>query len=220
MSRQAGGETRTLWPAAVRAVRILDGALRGPDLIASLLVGLALLAITGTLFLGAVGRYALGFSLVGGEEAARYLMVWMTFLGAYLLARKRAHISIDILPRFASLPVRRWLAVSIGVLGTVVMFYLFWNGWSLAERMLAGGQFSPVLPVPRGLLHLSLPVGAALTSLAFLHMFLSGLFDPDTELLLSDPDAGVEGALAEGGETDASFGVSEAVSADNPEKDA
>ena len=168
--------------AAIRAVRLLDRALRGPDLIASVLIGLALLVITGTLFVSAVGRYTIGQSLLGGEEAARYLMVWMTFLGTYVLIRQRRHIAIDVLPRFAPPFVTRWLGVFIGALGAVLMFYLFWNGWSLAARMLAGGQLSPVLPVPRGLLHLSLPVGAGLSVLAFVHMCLSFLFDPATEL--------------------------------------
>ncbi len=172
----------TTAPLSVRAVRLLDGALRGPDLVASVLIGVALLVITGTLFVSAAGRYTIGQSLLGGEEAARYLMVWMTFLGTYVLVRQRGHIAIDILPRFAPPEVTRWLGVCIGALGAGLMFYLFWNGWSLAARMLAGGQLSPVLPVPRGLLHLSLPVGAGLSVLAFVHMFLSYLLDPATEL--------------------------------------
>jgi TRAP-type C4-dicarboxylate transport system permease small subunit len=183
-----GGTDQGSASVTVRAVRFLDSALKVPDLLASVLIGVALLVITGTLFVSAVGRYTIGQSLLGGEEAARYLMVWMTFLGTYVLIRKRSHIAIDILPRFAQPGVTRWLGVAVGALGAVLMFYLFWHGWSLAVRMLVGGQLSPVLPVPRGLLHLSMPVGAGLSVLAFVHMFLSFLLDPETELAKAKAD--------------------------------
>jgi TRAP-type transport system small permease protein len=165
----------------IRIVHGFDRVLKAPDLVASYLIGAALIAIMGTLFVGAVGRYLVGFSLIGGEEAARYMMVWMTFLGMYMLIRKRAHIAIDILPRFAPYAVTRWICVAIGVLGTVLMLYMLDHGAELADRMLSGGQTSPVLPIPRGILHLSMPVGAALSALAYLHMTLSFLFDPESE---------------------------------------
>ncbi|MBM1144988.1 TRAP transporter small permease [Alcanivorax sp. ZXX171] len=177
------GSHRHATPASpmTRMVRAFDRVLSAPDLLASCFIGLALLIIMGTLFVNAVGRYLAGFSLIGGEEAARYLMVWMTFIGMYLLVRKRAHITIDILPRFAPFLLTRWIGVTTGLLGTVVMIYMFHHGGALADRMLSGGQSSPVLPIPKGILHLSMPVGAGLGGLAFLHMALSYLFDPESE---------------------------------------
>ncbi|MBK3734183.1 TRAP transporter small permease subunit [Azospirillum brasilense] len=156
----------------------LDRLLQGADLLAKAFVGLALLAITLTLFVGALGRYALDFSFVGGEELARYLMVWMTFLGSYVLVREQRHIMIDIVLRMVPPPVQRWIAVLIGTVGLVTMLYITKYGYALAERMLTGFQMSPVLPIPRGLLHVSLPLGSALMAMAFLHMALSHLLDP------------------------------------------
>lgn len=165
--------------AARRLVRGLDRVLGVADVAAKAAVGLALLAITAVLFAGGFGRYALNASFVGGEELARYLMVWMTFLGSYLLVREQRHISIDVALRLMPVSARRWIAVAIGVVGTLTMIYVATTGAELASRMLAGGAWSPVLPIPRGLLHLSLPVGATLMALGFAHMALSHLFDPE-----------------------------------------
>lgn len=184
-ARRDGRRFRSVTPARA-ALHGLDRALGALDLLAKGFVGLALLAITATLFAGAFGRYALNASFVGGEELARYLMVWMTFIGSYILVREQRHIAIDVLLRALPAALQRWMAVAIGVVGAVTMAYLTWHGYELAQRMLVGGQLSPVLPVPRGLLHVSLPVGAAMMTLGFVHMTLSHLIEPEAARPLLD----------------------------------
>lgn len=169
----------------------LDRMLGVVDWLAKVLVGVALLAITAVLFAGGFGRYALNASFVGGEELARYLMVWMTFLGSYVLVREQRHIAIDVLLRVMPVATQRWIAVAIGVVGCLTMIYVAGLGYELAQRMLVGGATSPVLPIPRGVLHVSLPLGAALMALGFAHMALSHLLDPERARPLLDP-AGAE----------------------------
>lgn len=160
-------------------VRALDRLLLGADFIAKGIIGIALLGITVSVFVGVLGRYVFAFGFVGGEELARYLMIWMTFLGAYVLVREQRHIVIDIALRLMPPGARRVLAVTIGVVGIATMIYLAYTGYYLAERMLAGGRMSTVLPWPSGVLHVSLPVAAVLMAAAFLHMSLAHLLTPD-----------------------------------------
>jgi TRAP-type C4-dicarboxylate transport system permease small subunit len=61
--------------------------------------GLALLAATLTIFLNASGRYLAGWSFLGGEELARLLTVWITFVGAFVLVRREGHVNIDLVLR-------------------------------------------------------------------------------------------------------------------------
>ncbi|WP_174802246.1 TRAP transporter small permease [Martelella limonii] len=201
-SRNAGPK-----PVMIRIIHAFDRVLKAPDLVVSYLIGVALIAIMGTLFVSAAGRYLIGFSLIGGEEAARYMMVWMTFLGMYMLIRKRSHIAIDILPRFAPFAITRWVGVAIGILGTFMMVYMLHFGAALADRMLSGGQTSPVLPIPRGILHLSMPVGAALSALAYLHMTLSFLFDPESERAAMVKDEDLAEQFDQNAEAEASANI-------------
>jgi TRAP-type C4-dicarboxylate transport system permease small subunit len=61
--------------------------------------GLALLGATLTIFFNASGRYLIGWSFLGGEELARLLTVWITFVGTFVLVRQEGHVNIDLLLR-------------------------------------------------------------------------------------------------------------------------
>lgn len=178
MHRDDGGHSeRPTWTPG-EFVRALDRILGIADVAAKTLVGIALLGITVSVFIGVLGRYVFGFGFVGGEELARYLMIWMTFLGAYVLVREQRHIMIDVAVRLMPDAVRRGLAVAIGIVGMATMIYLAYTGYNLADRMLSGGRMSTVLPWPSGVLHVSLPVSAVLMAAAFLHMMLAHLITP------------------------------------------
>ena len=49
------------------------------------------------IFSEVVCRYALGTSLVWSEELARYLLVWIGFLGASIGLRMRGHFGVELL---------------------------------------------------------------------------------------------------------------------------
>lgn len=50
------------------------------------------------LFLQVVTRFIFDFSLVWTEELARYLFIWMTFIGVSYAVKKDKHLRIDSLP--------------------------------------------------------------------------------------------------------------------------
>ncbi len=76
-------------PAALPA-RPLD---RWVEAVATLLF----LTIFGLVLAQIVCRYGLGMPLVWSEEAARYLYVWVAFLGWVVAARRGTHIAIGAL---------------------------------------------------------------------------------------------------------------------------
>jgi len=53
------------------------------------------IAMTAIIFLQVIFRYFLLQSLSWSEEVARYLFVWLTFLGASVVARSRSHIMVE-----------------------------------------------------------------------------------------------------------------------------
>lgn len=66
--------------------------------------------------LAVIGRYVFGRSLTWTEEVPRYLLIWISFLGAAAGVARREHVGFDVL--FNALPaaVRRWLGAAIGLL--------------------------------------------------------------------------------------------------------
>ena len=64
-------------------------------------------------------RFVLNFSIYWGDEAAQALLVWLTFLGAAVAVRERAHYRFDYLARRLRGRTRFLLAVVSRVIAIV-----------------------------------------------------------------------------------------------------
>ena len=139
----------------------MSGAPRRRDPL-DLACSVLLAGITGLCLVEVVLRYGFGGGVGFYDELAGFLLVWLTFLGAVLARRERAHIGIRDLVR--RLPRRgRQLAV---LLEHVVMLglhlLLLWFGTVLVIRFL--GERAITMPIPMGVFYLVLPLFAALTA--------------------------------------------------------
>jgi len=162
-------------------MRWLERPLWLTDRVAAASIGLMLAAITLILFVNAMARYFVGIAIVGGEELARCLMVWMTFLGSYLLVRTQGHIAIDVVSVMLPERPRKILVVLVYLLGLAISLYFLWLGYGLTERIFASGQRMSSLPLARGWFYLAVPVGMGLMAVAFLQAIVatfSGLSQP------------------------------------------
>ncbi len=138
--------------------RWLMGAVR-----AVLVVGVATLA--GTVFLQVVARYLFQSPPFWTEELARFVLIWLTFLGAVLVQHHREHISADML--LNAMPGRMRTAadilVSLVVIATLAV--ILRGGLAIATL---GTQTAPALGISMRWIYLSLPVGAGLMILVTL----------------------------------------------------
>jgi len=111
-------------------------------------------------------RFLTDRSILWAEEVSRFLMIWLTFLGAGLVLRYGAHVGIDTLqerfPRQAALLRLLIFAVLLALLAT-----LAWLGAGYALR--TWGQTTPVMQIPYGAVYLALPIGF---SLMIVHLLL------------------------------------------------
>ena len=102
-------------------------------------------------------RYVLNNSLVWAEELARYLFIWITFLGAGLGVGKKVHIGVDAVSK--RLPgASRWkveVGVNIGILGFLVPLIIY------GAQLTAFGMEnqSLILGIPMGVVYLAAPSG-------------------------------------------------------------
>jgi TRAP-type C4-dicarboxylate transport system permease small subunit len=133
--------------------------------------GLALLAATLTIFLNASGRYLAGWSFLGGEELARLLTVWITFVGAFVLVRREGHVNIDLVLRAVGPGLQRLFRGMGALLGIAVMIYIASAAYDLTAFSFRSGQMGTTLPVPRALFFLPVLVGSVLMIVAFAEIF-------------------------------------------------
>ena len=95
---------------------------------------LGLLAVMVVLVFGnVVMRYAFNSGITVSEELSRWLFVWMTFLGAIVAVRERAHLGTDMLVSHLS-PAGKRLCLGIG---QALMLWVTWlllrGSWDQAQ---------------------------------------------------------------------------------------
>lgn len=123
------------------------------------LVIVMLAAMAVMVFANVALRFLTDHSILWVEEASRYLMIWLTFLGSGLVLRYGGHIGIDALQeRLPALAPYIRLLVFLLLLG--FFGFMVWIGTRYA--MLTWGQTTPVLQVPVGLVYAAMPAGFAL----------------------------------------------------------
>lgn len=105
-------------------------------------------------------RYLTAHSLPWADEAARYLMIWLTFTGAGLILRIGGHVAItnlqDALPGIGEKILRAAIVL------TLLVFFGFMVdvGLQYAQRMQY--QVTPALRLPFIYVYAAMPVGFAL----------------------------------------------------------
>ena len=124
---------------------------------AALIAMLAAMALM--VFTNVALRFTTDQSILWVEEVSRYLMIWLTFIGAGLVLRYGGHIGIDTLQERFPAQAPKLRAV-IFVLLVAFFAFMTWIGTRYA--MLTWGQTTPVLQIPVGAVYLALPIGFGL----------------------------------------------------------
>jgi TRAP-type C4-dicarboxylate transport system permease small subunit len=115
-----------------------------------------------------VGRYLFGHTIVWAEETMIYVMVWLVFVGAPLVAWDNAHLRMDALSGAAPRPVRRFLN-AIGLVAVVgASAFVAWNAWHVVELMGRLGRRSVAGDIPMTVPHGAILIGFVLLILAVL----------------------------------------------------
>ncbi len=123
----------------------------------------AILAImVALIFLQVCMRYVFQSSLSWSEELARYLFLWIIWLGAAYATKENSHISLDFitsrLPRKGKI-IASAMKYVIWVLFAIFLAYISWN---LTIIIFERGQVSPALRIPMWYAYASIPCGITL----------------------------------------------------------
>ena len=176
-----------------RLIRAVEIANRG--LLASCRWGVVVLvaAITAIVALGVFFRFVLNNSLPWTEEVAKFVMVWLAFIGAPVVLREGGHIAIDFIP--TRLPKRLGFALLtiIQLVVMVVLAVLVFQGWALAWN--ARPQIAATVDISLFYIFLAVPIGSALMLIVSLELLLrqaASIRSPD------DPASGATPGAAGG----------------------
>jgi TRAP-type C4-dicarboxylate transport system permease small subunit len=156
---------------------------RGPDLALPLrvVVGVAFITIVVLTLAQIFFRFVLDAPLIWSEELVRLLIVWVTFIGAAVVAYDGRHLNVDV--AFQLFPpglkrVVRWinLAVALAFLAALAWF-------SLRLIRIEGMTDMGALPLSYAWIRLPALVGGVLIVAYLLLRRFTGRGDPDRDAL-------------------------------------
>ncbi len=136
------------------------------------------------IFLNTVGRYTQTFSMPWAEEAARYCMIWLVFLGIAAAAGKNSHFAVEVFFLITPKSFHKYIRVVIMLI--VVAFCLKISHISIEfiQRLQAMGQISPSLAIPMWMMYSAIPVGCFLMAVRTIQSFVRNFkatWDPQAE---------------------------------------
>lgn len=162
-----------------RALRLLGALNDRVLLIARTLAWLLVAGMTIVILLQVLFRYGLNDALTWSEEAARFMMIWMTFLVAPIAYRLGANVNLDIM--IARLGGRTLEALKLLINLLIVLFVATF----LVETFgLIGRSFAmkaSTLPIQMGWVYMILPASMAMMALVALELIgrnAAALIDP------------------------------------------
>ncbi|MFA6507024.1 MAG: TRAP transporter small permease [Treponemataceae bacterium] len=130
------------------------------DKLEEILLGTGLAVMGLSVALQIFMRYVLNMPLVWSEEFARYIFVWITFLGAAYGVRKGIHISMEFFFNKFPLKAQKVVAVSTNVLAIAAFAYLLPTAifFMIEQDPIA----SSAMQIPMSWLFAAVPVGCVL----------------------------------------------------------
>jgi TRAP-type transport system small permease protein len=124
------------------------------------LCNMGLVIMTGVIVMLVFTRNFLSFSFAWSEELTRYLLVWLSMLGAAVLLHRSDHIALDLLPN--ALPERGRAALLLAMRMPIGAFLVILLQQSWAITISRGGTTAAALGISLSYAYAAIPVAAAL----------------------------------------------------------
>jgi TRAP-type C4-dicarboxylate transport system permease small subunit len=135
----------------------------------ALIAGLWALLIM--VFVQVVLRYFFRITWNWIEEVARFLFLWLVWIGAGYAAKCRGHLRIEAFVSKLSPGARSWVEGLSLAIWIAFAAFLTWTGGQLTWMLIKRNQLSPVLQIPMAWAYASVPVGMGLMLLRLLQQF-------------------------------------------------
>ena len=146
-----------------RSIQKVDKCL---SMIENAVIILGLSAMFLILLAQVIMRYVFSHPLTWSEEAARYIFVYVSFIGISYAYRQKGHIRMEVVVNLFPQAVRRGLEVLIN-LGTIALF-CYMIPFSFRFIGIQAGVKATATHIPMSIVYTALPLGMALSCVRLL----------------------------------------------------
>ena len=117
------------------------------------------------LFIQVIARYVFNNSLSWSEELARYLFIWLVFIGISYGAKQMKHLRIDVFTQIFPKKIRPYVMLLSEIIVLVFAGVVFYSAVTTVSKYMKTNMASPAIGVPLWIVHSAAIVGYGLTFL-------------------------------------------------------
>lgn len=144
----------------VGEMRTLKRILANVNTFTEYLVSALLVLMVVVVFLQVIFRFVLHASLPWSEELSRYILVWLSFLGAAIGVRRGAHIGVEVVVSLFPKTLKIAAALFVHAVSMVFFSLLILYGWRILG--VVGRQLSPAMEWSMAIPYSAIFVGGVL----------------------------------------------------------
>lgn len=122
------------------------------------------------LFITVVMRYAFNNSPTWTEEASRYVMIWIIYLGVSLSIEQQSEIKIDILKKFfTAKTLHIYLSFFRLIIGTAITVFIIIYGIKFAAMLYETQQYAAAFDMPMFFIYTIIPLSGLLMTIKYVN---------------------------------------------------
>jgi TRAP-type C4-dicarboxylate transport system permease small subunit len=117
------------------------------DKVIDFILVLLVIGMTTVVSIAVFFRYVLNHPLSWTEEVTRLMIVWLSFMGAYMAMREKKHIGFDLF--ISKLPdmIKRGIELAGHILILIFLIVVVWEGFKFSQEFLNVGMPYTNIPV-------------------------------------------------------------------------
>jgi TRAP-type C4-dicarboxylate transport system permease small subunit len=129
---------------------------RAADVLAQVLLGVMVVVV----FIQVIFRFFIQQPLSWSEEVARYVFVWIIWMGAAVVVKQGGHPGMDLLTKSFSPRWQRVTEVTMALLYAATLCTMVVTGFGLVYANMS--QPSPAMELPMGIPYAAVPLAAVI----------------------------------------------------------
>lgn len=141
------------------------------ELFGSVILG----AMTIITFLAAINRFTFSFPMPWSEEIVKFLVMWMTMIGAALGVGRNEHVGIDVFVERFPKKLQFVIAQIMNLAGIAFSVVFCYIGYLMVAKQYT--QKSTALEISMGVVYACVVIGAILMFIEFGYKFYRGFKD-------------------------------------------
>ena len=125
----------------------------------------SLAIMTVLVFIQVIMRYVFQNSLSWSEELARYIFLWLSWIGASYAVKERSHFRVEMFADLFKGKARKVFELFVLLTWFGFCLFLAYQGSLITRHLITRGQISAAMEIPMAWVYASVPVGSALMAL-------------------------------------------------------